>query len=249
MKKIINLFLFFLFLSQACLAQDIIVTRDSKRIDAKVEEITDTEVKYHRQDNLTGPIFVIKTSQISSIVFANGEVLTFEIEEEKENRAQQQEKDEKQVVFASGRTIIYKPGEKMEYHGGNFYYGSMRLGDDEYSSFLEQICPDAYGKYQARIGWDIVGDIFLYGGASFVGYGLGGLIWDSDPYELAADGTLIIWGVVSQLVSIPFYIAKNTCKRKSTDIFNDQCSVPQRSTSLSLSFNMTPVSAGLTLNF
>lgn len=249
MKRIINLLMFCLLFSQACLAQDIIITRDSKRIDAKVEEITDTEVKYHRQDNLNGPIFVIKTSQVSSIVFANGEVQTFELEEGKENTVQQSEEEGKRVVFASGRTVIYQSGKKMEYRDGAFYYGGMRLGDDEYASFLEQICPDAYNKYQTRIGWEVIGDIFLYGGSSAVGWGLGGLIFDSESSGITSDLSFIVWGVVFQLASIPFYVAETACKSKSTDIFNDRCSVPQRRQPLSLSFNMTPVSAGITLNF
>lgn len=248
MKKIISFFMFCLFLTQICFAQDIIITRDSKRIDAKVEEISETEVKYHRQDNLTGPVFVIKTSQISSIVFSNGSVQTFEVEEKKANVVEEEE-DGKQVVFASGRTILYKSGEKMDYHDGAFYYGGMRLGDDEYGSFLQQICPDAYRKYQARIGWDIVGDIFLYSGSFGIGWSLAGLIWDDTPSEITADGILLMWSLLDVLVSIPFFAAKNACKRKSTDIFNDQCSIPQRRHPLSLSFNVSPVSAGLTLNF
>lgn len=248
MKKIISLFLFCLFMAQMCFAQDIIITRDSKRIDAKVEEISDTEVRYHRQDNPTGPIFVIKTSQLSSIVFSNGAVQTFEVEEDNGN-VNAEEEDGKQVIFASGRTILYKSGEKMEYHDGAFYYGGMRLGDDEYGSFLQQICPDAYGKYQARIGWDIVGDIFFYSGSFGIGWSLGSLIWDDSPSEIYADGILLMWSVLDVLVSIPFFAAKNACKRKSTEIFNNQCSIPQRKQSLSLSFNITPVSAGLTLNF
>lgn len=58
-------------------AQDIIVTHESERIDAKVYEVSETEVRYKRSDNPDGPIFVMSTDKIATIVFENGSVQTF----------------------------------------------------------------------------------------------------------------------------------------------------------------------------
>ena len=76
MKKI----LFALFIAigtTALFAQDIIITNESIRIDAKILEITDYEVKYMQYGDPNERVFNIRTSSIASIVFENGEVHTF----------------------------------------------------------------------------------------------------------------------------------------------------------------------------
>ena len=52
----------------AAWAQDVIVTRDSRKIEAVVLEISDSEVKYKKQSNPDGPTYVEKTSNIATIV-------------------------------------------------------------------------------------------------------------------------------------------------------------------------------------
>ena len=58
-------------------SQDIIVTRDSKRIESKIEEVSAENVKYRKISNLDGPLFVLSTSEIQLIVYQNGEVQMF----------------------------------------------------------------------------------------------------------------------------------------------------------------------------
>lgn len=58
-------------------AQDIIITHDSERIDVKVTEVSETDVRYKKADNIEGPTFVIATSKIASIIYMNGEVQIF----------------------------------------------------------------------------------------------------------------------------------------------------------------------------
>jgi hypothetical protein len=58
-------------------AQDIIVTKDAKRIDAKVLEINIDNVRYKDSQNPDGPIYTILKSDIASIVYENGQVETF----------------------------------------------------------------------------------------------------------------------------------------------------------------------------
>lgn len=77
MKRFILFFLGVL-IAQAISAQDIIVTRISERIDAKIVKISETEVEYRKSNNPEGPIFVISCDKIASIVFANGDVQTFD---------------------------------------------------------------------------------------------------------------------------------------------------------------------------
>ena len=58
-------------------AQDIIVTTDAKKIEAKILEVSKTEIKYKEQDNLDGPTFVLGTDEISSIIYSNGKVVLY----------------------------------------------------------------------------------------------------------------------------------------------------------------------------
>lgn len=56
---------------------DIIVTTKSERIDATVLEVSETEIRYKKASNPTGPTFVISTEKIASILYKNGEVQVF----------------------------------------------------------------------------------------------------------------------------------------------------------------------------
>lgn len=66
-----------LLLSLSAYAQDIIVTTDAKKIDAKITEVSKSEIRYKEKDYLDGPTFVISTDEISSIIYANGKVVLY----------------------------------------------------------------------------------------------------------------------------------------------------------------------------
>ena len=54
-------------------AQDLIIKRDSSRIEARVTEISPAEVRYKRFSNPDGPTYVLLTEAIHAIHYANGE--------------------------------------------------------------------------------------------------------------------------------------------------------------------------------
>ena len=75
-----------IFILLACLtanAQDIIIKKNSERIDAKILEVSDSEVSYKKTDYIDGPTFIVKTSEISSIIYSNGEVQAFIVSDNK----------------------------------------------------------------------------------------------------------------------------------------------------------------------
>jgi hypothetical protein len=57
--------------------QDIIVKKNGEEIKAKVVEVLNYDIKYHRFDNLTGPLYTISRSEIASIKYENGTVDSF----------------------------------------------------------------------------------------------------------------------------------------------------------------------------
>jgi hypothetical protein len=61
----------------ACFAQDVIVTKDARKINAKVTEINIDDIKYKNFDNQDGPTYTLLKSAVSSILYQNGTVETF----------------------------------------------------------------------------------------------------------------------------------------------------------------------------
>ena len=59
-------------------AQDIIVTKDSRKIEAKVTEVRLDDVRYKAFSHQDGPTYSLLKSNIASIVYQNGQVETFE---------------------------------------------------------------------------------------------------------------------------------------------------------------------------
>lgn len=62
-------------------AQDIILTKSSQKIDAKIIEVSKSEIKYKEADNLDGPLFVLPVEDIHSIIYSNGKVKLYNQEQ------------------------------------------------------------------------------------------------------------------------------------------------------------------------
>ena len=58
-------------------AQDLIVKKDGKTIEAKVSEISEEEIAYKMFSNLDGPMFKLSTDKLVKIIFENGEEYAF----------------------------------------------------------------------------------------------------------------------------------------------------------------------------
>ena len=76
MRKL-SLLTIVLLLTLSCFAQDIIVTKDGKKINAVISEIELEVVKYKNYDNQSGPTISIRRIDIASIVYQNGGVEVF----------------------------------------------------------------------------------------------------------------------------------------------------------------------------
>ena len=77
MKRLITLCVFTLMVTASLFAQDIIVTNDAQKIEAKILEVSKSEIKYKEKSNLNGPTFILETKEISSIIYANGKVVLY----------------------------------------------------------------------------------------------------------------------------------------------------------------------------
>lgn len=170
MKRFIATIALIMCAVQPLMAQDVIVTRQAERIDAKVMEVSESEVRYKKTSNPDGPMFVLSTERIASILYANGEVQVFEQQPKAEHVEKQQKsvterKIEKSVVlFREGRYIvdnragsIYEPGNLREL-----------LGDEAYGNYLDAQSSYGSGSVLLTVGW--IGTIC---GAAMIAVGIG----------------------------------------------------------------------------
>ena len=73
-----RILMLFSVLSSYCMAKDVIVTKDAQQIEAKITEVSESEVKYKKASNPNGPTFVMSTDKIATVVYENGEIQTFQ---------------------------------------------------------------------------------------------------------------------------------------------------------------------------
>lgn len=141
MKKIL-LVLVAIITTTMAFAQDVIVTTDAQKIKAKVLEVSSTEVKYVNYDDQNGPVFVLTSDEVSSILFAHGDVKIFE-------------RDIEKSVVVNNTPYIYRNGNRYTYDG-------VTMKGAVYADFLSKNCTAAYDKYKhghniATAGWVLLG--------------------------------------------------------------------------------------------
>ncbi|MBI1286817.1 MAG: hypothetical protein GC178_04490 [Flavobacteriales bacterium] len=78
MKQLFFLLAINLIVGNAAFSQDVIYMLNGDEVEAKLTEISSSELKYKRMDNLDGPVFVIERNKVFKVKYANGqsEVMT-----------------------------------------------------------------------------------------------------------------------------------------------------------------------------
>lgn len=111
MRKILTTCLCSIFASLTLFAQDIIITTDARKIEAKILEVSKTEIKYKENSNLNGPTFILETQEISSIIYSNGQVKVYNHEtaqapeDEPASVAPIVDESTAQILLHSGQTL------------------------------------------------------------------------------------------------------------------------------------------------
>lgn len=99
-------------------AQDIIITKSEKAINAIVKEVGKTEIKYVAADNVDGPLFVIGTDEVTSILYANGSTQVFEESQERQEvTVKHSDNGSAYAQRAKAKSFIY--GFHLQYSGRN----------------------------------------------------------------------------------------------------------------------------------
>ncbi len=177
MKKRIFLLLLMAGQFMAGSAKDLIVLNSSDSIEAKILEVTPTEVKYKKMNYLDGPTFVIRKSDIRTITYGNGDVESFAQKEEKSTVVESTSNsatasvnttasvsasaNDSATATVSASTLPPIDSEKsiapkeeptypmLDRIKGQYVLGDMVMDKKEYGEFLYTNCPSAYKKWQS----------------------------------------------------------------------------------------------------
>lgn len=244
-------------------AQDVIITRDAKRVEAKILEVSSSEIKYKEFNNLEGPTFVLTTAEINTIIYQNGTVKVFD-------------QQPRQAAPVYGAAPAYAPAGTPQATGtpivrddDTYIMGDVRMTEDQYIAFVQQNCTQAYeqymkGKKLRKSGWGLFasGLTFMGVGAVLygVGYGLGGPKTSSSKYGSSTsfeDESLflgmgipgaILLGAGSGLfvASIPCIVVGTIKRNNSYELYNETCA---RQTALEFGIQTSQNGVGIAMKF
>ena len=215
-------------------AQDVIITNDSRKIDAKIIEVSQTEVKYKEKNNPNGPTFVLNTKDINSIIYANGSVSTFN---------QTQTYSQQQAGSYQSNSQLNQ-GSFITKSGNTYFYNGKSMSESEYLNFVQNNCFEAFQSYQQgqqlwKTGWTLfgvgMGSVVL--GAAFC--------WA--PYSVIYSSILIGAGGGMVIGSVPCIAIGSVRKKNSYEIFNEQCA--RRATALEFGIQASQNGIGLAMKF
>lgn len=240
-------------------AKDVIVTKQSEKIDAKIIEVSDEAIRYKKGGNLNGPTFVIKTKDISTVVYENGDIQTFKEEAQTTQEIVTQEipstvmsspsvmPSEIQPVQAN--YVLYPINSEREMNGKS-------LTTSELENHLKENCTVAYNQWRKGRYRLVSGTTFLVMGCCLASSSSICLAVYNANYSYPYGNTgLFAYGVAGLIVgssclitSIPFYASGASACRKSIDTYNERCATRQ-SSACQFEFNVNNNGLGLALKF
>lgn len=238
-------------------AQDVIVTKDSKRIDAKIMEVSKSEIKYKSVTNLEGPTFTLGTDEINTIIYSDGTVQTFDSKSQtatdKTTQNQTMQSAQKESDEVRDPYLVYEEDDV-------YYLGDMRMNEEEFYTFLKNNCPAAWesklkGDKLWGLGWG------LFTGGMIVEFALGvPLLACGAAYgdqALAVGGTVgAVFGSLAVTASIPCIVVGAIKRNTPEKVYNEKCSssrlsaaMPRRTADITFGLQAGGNGVGLAMNF
>lgn len=246
MKKLITLFLL---ATISCLsfAQDVIITKDKERIQAKILEVSKDEIKYKKFNYQDGPIFSVDIDDVLTVAYENGEVEVYDeefIEEKNEVIQAKAEALRKQEALYGTFT------KEDEYYYLRDRNKTTRMDQKAYLEFIQDNCPEAYKSYKTgnrlwKAGFGLLGSglgMTLLMGTPLYVFG----ILEPDEACCIAGSFFLTIGSLATIGSIPLLVVGGIKRNNSYEVYNDHCKNPQY---LSFSINAKANGIGLALNF
>ena len=245
-------------------AQDVIITKDAQKIPAKVTDIEDAVIKYKKYDNLDGPTYTMKKSEIATLMLENGSVEVFTDQQESANTSSIDgipAGEVKYVTRKMGEVSGFYYGGTITQSGFFVYEGASSMNSNElaralrehpqnliteaeYMEHIRSHCPEAYAEYKRGYALGATGTVFLAVGLSaMICSWLFFLSNDIQHTGIIGWGATFGGGAVLSFASIPLYsVAYKKMRVNSADIYNTRCA---NRTNRETSFNFGPTRGGL----
>ena len=254
----ITLTIIFAFAASATMyAQDIIVTVKAEKIEAKITEIDIDVVRYKQYDYQDGPTYILKKSDIDSIVFQNGKTTVFEHPQEAEPQFQKVEETKLQEENAETiDSIDYEKFKKMnDEQMANFLkendsvnYAIFHLGEINKSTARRLLIPgivlSSVGVASLAIGYVVV--------PFFLTVSIFGLLVMDDWFKNTAPWFWKI-GVPFIVMGQSFFIAsivlRKSGKALQQEAIDNYANKFFKDHTTSLNFNFYPNGFGISLKF
>jgi len=221
----------FLSLSLATFAQDLIVTRDNKLIEANITEVANDAIRYKKANSTDGPVFVIPVSDITSVVYRDGEVQSFvpEANATPSQTPSAQAAPSSPAAEPTNGNIIYTAagfsGDTLphfEYKKvfipekgkmkKRFVGGNMVLKPSEFEKFLDAYCHGVYQRNLKASLFNLTGSTILFSGLV-----ISPILMIEEP--LVAPAVLGI----SSMLSLPFLITSLYYSSNLLEHYNASC--------------------------
>lgn len=273
MKHLITILLV-LFFGNALFAQDLIVTKKSEKIEAKITDVEQDCIKYKKFNYQEGPTYTIKKSEIASIIYQNGDVETFA-----DNN--QQSKSDINDKLVSGEYIdgycshIAIQSKSLLGGGTSKYYGyvigdsinglsdleienKIRKGelaffeDRDFKEYLEKYDTETF--YLLKKGHACTASAYIL--TTMAGIGLccwfGGILASGNGGDMSMIGKATTWFGIPTLIlgviSIPLWTSGDKiCNKRVPEMYNNH--YIQKQSSYSMSLNFGAVNGGMGLSF
>jgi len=87
-------------------SQDVIVFHNGDMVDTKIMEISDSEIKYKKYDNLDGPLYIVLKKDIFMINYSTGEKDVFKINSSLKEDKSNNNKNQEGILYSKGTKIL-----------------------------------------------------------------------------------------------------------------------------------------------
>lgn len=246
MKKI-SLFIL-LFVAAFCYGNDIIITKQSEKLEVTIVEVSKNEIKYRKASNPTGPVFVLDKADISSIIYSNGEVEAFATPTTSNETAYPA------ITGNNNANNSANEGSPIVRLGSNLYSkdGKM-MNSKEFGYFLQNNCQEAYAQWRKGtafqnygITWITLGPVLcLPVGLTLYACSFDGRYVDAGMYYSGI--FFMTFGSAMTVASIPFLAIGVRERNNAYLTYNNTCA--KSAPKMSLNFQVKTDGLGLALNF
>jgi hypothetical protein len=220
MKKI-TVLVFMSLMAMVSLAQDIIITTNKEKIEAKVLEVSTSTIKYKKHSHLDGPTYILETDKIVCIAYEDDNVdLLTPIKNDKSIYSMpilNTSNDENlgYITKVDGLYTLYTKDSKTP------------MDKKAYVNFIKNNSPEAWSEWKKgttlmNTGWGL----FAGGLASTFCIGLPLMIIDDNWRMFEAGLSFVIIGPCVTVASIPLLAVGASKRNNSYKAYNQQ-SVPQ----------------------